>query len=131
MNRQDTRRGFLLATTLAAGFGLIGDAFAQELAPTPECKDGDEPTVRQTEGPFFKPSSPVRADLREGDIGTPLGEIAKANPDTIIGSYPFQEDGRPNTNIVVRSRDPQKLAAAKAAVEAMLAQVRAGLRRSA
>ena len=35
----------------------------------------------------------------------------------MIGSYPFQDDGRPNTNIVVRSRDPQKLAAAKAAVE--------------
>ena len=35
----------------------------------------------------------------------------------MIGSYPFQDDGRPNTNIVVRSRDPEKLAAAKAAVE--------------
>ena len=49
----------------------------------------------------------------------------------MIGSYPFQDEGRPNTNLVVRSRDPQKLAAAKAAVEAMLAQVRAGLRRTA
>jgi hypothetical protein len=49
----------------------------------------------------------------------------------MIGSYPFQDEGRPNTNIVVRSRDPQKLAAAKAAVEVMLAQVHAGLRRTA
>jgi hypothetical protein len=32
-----------------------------------------------------------------------------------------------NTNVVVRSRDPQKLAAAMAAVEAMLARVRAAL----
>ena len=45
----------------------------------------------------------------------------------MIGSYPFQDDGRPNTNVVIRSRDPAKLAAAKAAVEDMLARVRAGL----
>ena len=50
------------------------------------------------------------------------GEIAKAHPDTIIGSYPFlDEDKKPNTNLVVRSRDPEKLAAAMAAVKAMLA----------
>jgi hypothetical protein len=35
------------------------------LSPTPQCHDGDEPTVRQTEGPYFKPSSPQRADLFE------------------------------------------------------------------
>jgi hypothetical protein len=73
-------------------------------------------------------SEQVRADLREGDIGKELGDIAKAHPDVIIGSYPFQDEGRPNTNIVVRSRDPQKLAAAKDAVIEMLTQVRAGLR---
>jgi len=58
------RRLFLLATgslALAGGF----DALAQELPPTPECRDAGEPTVRQTEGPFFKPKSPQRADLRE------------------------------------------------------------------
>jgi hypothetical protein len=49
----------------------------------------------------------------------------------MIGSYPFQDDGRPNTNIVVRSRDAQKLAAAKSAVEDMLAQVRGSLRQTA
>jgi hypothetical protein len=32
-----------------------------------------------------------------------------------------------NTHVVLRARDPQKLAAAKAAVEAMLAQVQAQL----
>jgi hypothetical protein len=49
----------------------------------------------------------------------------------MIGSYPFQDDGRPNTNIVIRSRNAQKLAAAKGAVDGMLAQVRAGVRKSA
>ncbi len=73
-------------------------------------------------------SETIRADAKEGDVGTELGAIARANPDTIIGSYPFfDEKLGPNTNIVVRSRDPQKLAAAKAAVEAMLAQVKSQL----
>ena len=73
-------------------------------------------------------SETVRADLREGDIGTELGQVAKQHPDVMIGSYPFaDEDGRPNTNLVVRGRDPQTLAAAKAAVEAMLIAVRAAL----
>ena len=35
------------------------------LAPTPECGDDDEPTPRQTEGPFFTPSSPRRDSLLE------------------------------------------------------------------
>ena len=73
-------------------------------------------------------SETVRADCREGDVGTELGEIAKSYPRVMIGSYPFIDDrGGPNTNIVVRARDPAQLAAAKAAVEAMLADVRARL----
>src|SRR5499427_7548600 len=56
-------------------------------------------------------SETIRADAREGDIGTPLAEIAEAHPDTMIGSYPFFDEARgPNTNIVVRSRDPVTLA---------------------
>jgi molybdenum cofactor synthesis domain-containing protein len=74
-------------------------------------------------------SETVRADAREGDIGTPLGEIAKANPEVIIGSYPFFDGRGPNTNIVVRSRDAEKLAAVKQAVEDMLERVHAEVRR--
>jgi molybdenum cofactor synthesis domain-containing protein len=70
-------------------------------------------------------SETIRADAREGDIGTPLSEIAKAHPDTMIGSYPFFDEARgPNTNIVVRSRDPATLSSAKAAVEAMLVRLK-------
>jgi protocatechuate 3,4-dioxygenase beta subunit len=74
MNEQlnTTRRLFLLSTaTLAAGWKLPGENvdLAQELAPTPACHDGDEPTVRQSEGPFFKPSSPERGDLRKPGVG--------------------------------------------------------------
>jgi molybdenum cofactor synthesis domain-containing protein len=77
-------------------------------------------------------SETIRADAKEGDVGTELGAIAKAHPDTIIGSYPFFDDQLgPNTNIVVRSRDPERLKAAKQAVEAMLVEVRARLRETA
>jgi molybdenum cofactor synthesis domain-containing protein len=69
-------------------------------------------------------SETVRADAREGDVGTELGAIAKQHPDVMIGSYPFMDDRGPNTNIVVRARDADKLAAAKAAVEEMLVKVR-------
>jgi molybdenum cofactor synthesis domain-containing protein len=73
-------------------------------------------------------SETIRADAREGDVGTELGEIAKANPEVTIGSYPFfDEKSGPNTNIVVRARDPEKLATAKVAVEAMLVRVKAQL----
>jgi molybdenum cofactor synthesis domain-containing protein len=73
-------------------------------------------------------SDTVRADCREGDIGTELGEVAKKYPDVVIGSYPFMDEkGAANTNVVVRSRDPQRLAAVKQAVEAMLLRVKAEL----
>ena len=71
-------------------------------------------------------SDTVRADAREGDIGGPLGVIAKAHPDAIIGSYPFIDDaGKPNVNLVVRSRDQSKLDAAMAAVKEMLVALHA------
>ena len=69
---KSTRRRFLLNTgLLAAGWELssAGAALTQELAPTPACHDGDEPTIRQGEGPFFKPKSPERSDLREPGAG--------------------------------------------------------------
>jgi molybdopterin-biosynthesis enzyme MoeA-like protein len=73
-------------------------------------------------------SESVRADCKEGDIGTELGELARKHPDVVIGSYPFMDEKiGGNTNVVVRSRDAQKLAAAKAAVKAMLERVKAQL----
>ncbi len=75
-------------------------------------------------------SETIRADAREGDVGTELGAIAKAHAEVSIGSYPFFDDKLgPNTNIVVRAREPQKLAAARADVEAMLARVKTQLGR--
>jgi protocatechuate 3,4-dioxygenase beta subunit len=71
-----TRRRFLLNTgMLAAGLEVsrVDTVLTRELASTPSCHDGDEPTIRQTEGPFFKPRSPERSDLREaGAEGRPF-----------------------------------------------------------
>jgi protocatechuate 3,4-dioxygenase beta subunit len=65
-SRNSDRRRFLIAgAAAAAGLGLPREVPAQELTPTPQCSDGDDPTPRQTEGPFYKPSSPQRNDLRE------------------------------------------------------------------
>jgi protocatechuate 3,4-dioxygenase beta subunit len=66
-SRLDRRRFLLNTGVLAAGWEIsCANAVAsQELTPTPFCHSGDEPTVRQTEGPFFKPKSPERSDLRE------------------------------------------------------------------
>lgn len=54
------------ATTAAA-------QVAQILAPTPSCTSKASQTIAQTEGPYFKPSSPERASLIEaGTTGTRL-----------------------------------------------------------
>jgi protocatechuate 3,4-dioxygenase beta subunit len=71
MTQDPSRRDLLMAAALAAGgLSLPVSARAQQtLPPTPECRDGDEPTAAQTEGPYFKPQSPQRADLREPGLG--------------------------------------------------------------
>jgi len=65
----------ILASGAAAGLVLAADdALAQPLlSPTPACHDGDVPTRPEIEGPFFKPASPLRGDLREpGLAGRPV-----------------------------------------------------------
>ena len=119
-NKVSGAPGFTIGNvTVMAGVPSIMQAMLDAVAPT--LKTG----VKML-------SESIRADLREGDVGSELGEIAKANPEVSIGSYPFfDEKLGPNTNIVVRGRDPAKLSAAKEAVEEMLARVRAALREKA
>jgi molybdenum cofactor synthesis domain-containing protein len=59
----------------------------------------------------------------EGKIGTPLTEIQKAHPDTIIGSYPRMADGSFWVEIVVRSKNQASLEAAQKAVGDMVASL--------
>jgi len=65
-------------------------------------------------------SATIHCPFGEGVIGGPLGEIQKAHPATIIGSYPKYRDGSFWTELVVRSREADALEAARAAVEAMV-----------
>jgi molybdenum cofactor synthesis domain-containing protein len=115
-NRVSGAPGFWIGNVITmAGIPMVMQAMLDEVAP--RLKTGTKLM-----------SETIRADLKEGDVGTELGAIAKANPEAIIGSYPFfDEKLGPNTNIVVRSRDPQKLLAVKYAVEEMLAKVRSQL----
>src|SRR5262245_19767433 len=71
------RRRLIAAGALAAsGLGFaLDEVFAQQLPATPQCHDGDEPTMPQTAGPFFKPSSPQRADLVEPNSKARLVEL--------------------------------------------------------
>lgn len=67
-------------------------------------------------------SRTILAEAKEGDIAAPLRRIAEAFPDAIIGSYPFRDeaDGRYKTNLVVRAREADTLAAAGDAVARMV-----------
>ncbi len=59
----------------ATGAFNADSALAAPLTPTPACgdDDDDEPTPRQTEGPYFTPNSPNRTSLLEpGVTGTRL-----------------------------------------------------------
>jgi protocatechuate 3,4-dioxygenase beta subunit len=71
-----SRRQLLASGALAAtGFLLApNEGFARQLLPpTPACPEGVKPTLRETEGPFFKPKSPQRSNLREpGMTGRPV-----------------------------------------------------------
>jgi molybdenum cofactor synthesis domain-containing protein len=113
LNKVSAAPGFWLGNVIVmAGVPSIMQVMLDEVAP--KLKTG----VRML-------SETVRADAREGDIGTPLGAIAKAHPDVAIGSYPFfDEKSGPNTNVVLRARDQEKLTAARHAVEEMLERVR-------
>src|SRR6516225_4841696 len=64
----------LASSSLGLAIGYPALTFAQGAASTPQCHDGDE-TIRQTEGPYFKPSSPRRANLVEPDTKGRLVQI--------------------------------------------------------
>ncbi len=58
--RRMLRAAGVLPLSAIAGGVLIARS---GLAATPECREGDEPTPRQTAGPFYKPDSPQRRSL--------------------------------------------------------------------
>lgn len=68
-------------------------------------------------------SATVECPYGEGTIGGPLGEIQARHPDTIIGSYPKYRDGSFWTELVVRSRSPEALDAARREIERMISEI--------
>jgi molybdenum cofactor synthesis domain-containing protein len=105
--------GFVIGNVyVMAGVPSIFQAMLDKVVPT--LRTGRKLLSRMVYCPFG-----------EGVIGEPLRHIQEAHPDTIIGSYPRYEEGRFATELVVRSRDGEKLAAAVAAVEAMVEQLKA------
>lgn len=64
--RAGWRRRPLLVGLFLPALGLMRDAAGQSLSATPTCDD--DPTPRQTEGPYFTPRSPERASLLEAGI---------------------------------------------------------------
>ena len=55
----------------------------------------------------------VRIDAPEGDVAPGLAELQAAHPDVQIGSYPFFENKRLGTYVVLRSCDASKVEAAQ------------------
>src|SRR5499427_6447526 len=120
LNKVSGAPGFWIDNVIVmAGVPSIMQAMLDEVAPKLKT------SVRML-------SETVRANAREGDIGAQLGEIAKANPEVSIGSYPFFDPQHgPNTNVVLRAGDARKLAQAKREVEEMLERVRRAQSKSA
>lgn len=58
----------------------------------------------------------------ESSVADELRAIATRFPDLSIGSYPFVQEGRYGTNLVVRGTDPAQVAAGFAALEAAFAE---------
>jgi protocatechuate 3,4-dioxygenase beta subunit len=63
---------------------------AEALPPTPACGDDDDPTLAQTEGPFYTPDTPERVSFLEpGLAGTPMilsGQVLTTSCQPVAGA---------------------------------------------
>jgi molybdenum cofactor synthesis domain-containing protein len=57
----------------------------------------------------------------EGEIAGLFGELQQRYPDVPMGSYPFYREGKPGTQLVLRSTDPERLMAAENELKMALA----------
>ena len=93
--------GFRLGNVhVMAGVPSIFQAMLQSVLPS---LVGGKPIQSET----------VRIYRSEGDIAADLDVLAQTYPDVTMGSYPFQKKGEYGTNLVLRSSDKDRLAAAK------------------
>ncbi len=108
-NKVSVAPGFIIGNVhVMAGVPSVFEAMLDEVLPT------------LTTGVKLKSVS-IHCPFGEGVIGTPLGAIQKAHPDTVIGSYPKMVDGGYMVDLIVRARDEAKMNEAAVAIRAMLA----------
>lgn len=98
----------------APGFQM-GNVFVMAGVPKIMNAMMEDVATRLTRGVPMK-SRNVEFRGGEGDAAKPLGEIQKAFPAVVIGSYPFQAADGFATNLVLRSRDEALLEEAYQAV---------------
>lgn len=99
------RHVLMMGAGALAGFAmpelaLPSLAFGEELPPTPQCDAQPKVTAPQTEGPFYKPKSPLRSDLRfelKGEpvvlIGLVLTRNCKPIPNALVDLWHADVDG--------------------------------------
>jgi protocatechuate 3,4-dioxygenase beta subunit len=84
-----TRRALLATLAALPPAALL--AQGARIEPTPACAD-DDPTPRQTAGPFYKPASPEQRELRRG--------IARGQPMDLAG-HVLDTRCRPLAGVIV------------------------------
>ena len=94
--------GFKIGNVIVmAGVPIVMEAML--LAVTPRLKTG--PKVL---------SASIRVNAPEGQVAASLAGCQRTFPDVAMGSYPFSENGRYGTNLVLRSTEEGRLRLAKA-----------------
>ncbi len=110
-NKVSIAPGFVIGNVhVMAGVPAVFEAMVDAVLPT--LKTG-----------IVLKSVSIECPFGEGVIGTPLREIQKAHPETVIGSYPKMVDGGYAVELIVRARDDQALEAAANDVRALLARL--------
>lgn len=117
----DTAELILNSVSKAPGFH-IGNVFVMAGVPKIMQAMLDEVAPKLTGGAVML-SRTVPLNLGEGDVAKRLKEIQIAHQGVMIGSYPYERDGRFATNIVVRSRDEAAMNAAADEVETLPAEL--------
>jgi molybdenum cofactor synthesis domain-containing protein len=116
-NKISAAPGFWIANVIVmAGVPAIMQVMLDDVAPK-----------LKTGAPMIVETIPA-GGLFEGAYAETLGDLAAANPELSIGSYPAFRDGGLHNEIVVCGKDAAKVAAAAAAIGVMVARLaKAGL----
>jgi molybdenum cofactor synthesis domain-containing protein len=111
-NKISAAPGFWIANVIVmAGVPVIMQAMLDAVAPK-----------LATGAPMIAETIPA-GSLFEGAYAAALGDLAAANPEISIGSYPAFRDGSFHNEIVVRGKDAAMVVAAAATIGAMVARL--------